>query len=158
MPADARNDATAPDPTTSDRAGADPTMRLRVRFAETDQMGVAHHSVYPVWMEAGRVQWMRAHGLSYVALEADGISLAVSALEVRYRAAARFDDVIAVESRLMAVRSRLMRITYRLTREPDGVVIATGTTVHVPTDPQGRAVRMPAAWVEAFAALRADEA
>jgi len=161
--ADAPNDASrraqpGQGPEESDPNGADPTLRLRVRFAETDQMGVAHHSVYPVWMEAGRVQWMRTHGLPYVDIEADGISLAVSGLEVNYRAAAHFDDVIAVDTRLVTVRSRLLRLEYLLTREPDGTVIATGATVHVPTDPAGRAMRLPPKWLEPMTALLESEA
>ncbi|MEJ2666212.1 MAG: thioesterase family protein [Deinococcales bacterium] len=132
---------------------SDPTLQLRVRFAETDQMGVAHHSVYPVWMEAGRVEWMRGLGLSYIEVEADGISLAVSALELSYRAAAHFDDLITVATRLVTARSRLLRFEYHLVRASDDSLIATGATVHVPTDPSGRAMRLPAKWLEPFAAL-----
>lgn len=131
----------------------DPTLQLRVRFAETDQMGVAHHSVYPVWMEAGRVEWMRSLGLSYVDVEADGISLAVSALEVSYRIAAHFDDLITVATSLVTARSRLLRFEYRLVRARDDALIATGATVHVPTDPTGRAMRLPPKWLEPFSAL-----
>ena len=72
------------------------TTRLRVRFKETDQMGVVHHSEYPVWLEVARIEWLRERGLSYRELEDSGISLAVSELAVTYRAAARFDDLQAV--------------------------------------------------------------
>ena len=130
-----------------------PRLLLRVRFAETDQMGIAHHGAYPVWMEAGRVQWLRAHGLSYRSIEDSGVSLSVSGLEVRYRLAARFDDLIAVDSRLVTARSRLLRFEYRLLRHEDGALLATGATVHVPTDRRGRAVRLPATWLDPIAAL-----
>lgn len=122
-------------------------MDLRVRFAETDQMGVVHHSVYPVWFEAGRVEWMRQRSLSYRELEESGISLAVARLEVAYRSPARFDDLIRVESTLHAARSRQIVFDYRLIRQPDGVLVATGRSEHVPTDRSGRAVRLPGAWL-----------
>lgn len=131
----------------------DPVLRLRVRFAETDQMGIAHHAVYPVWMEAGRVQWLRANGLSYRSIEDDGVSLAVSELEVRFRMAARFDDLVAVHTRLVSARSRRLRFAYRLLRDDDGTLLATGATAHTPTDPEGRAMRLPEDWFRPIAAL-----
>jgi len=121
---------------------------LRVRFAETDQMGVVHHSVYPVWFEAGRVEWMRQRSLSYRELEDSGISLAVARLEVSYRTPARFDDVIRVESTLVSARSRQVIFDYRLTVQPDDILVATGRSEHVPTDRSGKAVRLPRAWLD----------
>ncbi|HET8986687.1 MAG TPA: thioesterase family protein [Trueperaceae bacterium] len=121
---------------------------IRVRFAETDQMGVVHHSVYPVWFEAGRVEWMRQRSLSYRELEDSGISLAVARLEVSYRTPARFDDVITVESTLVSARSRQVVFEYRLTTQPGTVLVATGRSEHVPTDRSGRAVRLPGAWLD----------
>lgn len=121
---------------------------VRVRFAETDQMGVAHHSVYPVWCEASRVEWMRVRGLSYREMEASGLSLAVSRLDIAYRSAAYFDDEIDVKSQLRSVRSRRLLFSYRLERLSDGRLIATGETEHVPTDRSGRAVRLPERWLE----------
>lgn len=120
---------------------------IRVRFAETDQMGVVHHSVYPVWFEAGRVEWMRSRSLSYRELEDSGISLAVARLEVAYRAASRFDDLVTVASTLVEARSRRVVFEYRLTLVPTGTLIATGRSEHVPTDRTGRAVRLPEAWL-----------
>ena len=134
-------------PTTgSNTSGRDSVTLLRARFAETDQMGVVHHSVYPVWFEAGRVEWMRERGMSYREMEESGLSLAVSRLEVIYRSAAYFDDEIAVVSTMTDARSRLIAFEYRLERYPDGDLIASGRTVHVPTDRSGRAVRMPDRW------------
>ena len=125
-------------------------MIFRVRFAETDQMGVAHHSAYVVWLEAARVEWMRERGLSYRELEDSGVSMAVSSLELRYRRAARFDDLLHVDCRLVEVRSRYGRYRYRLSAD-DGTVVATGVSEHVATDRSGRAVRLPKPWLEAFA-------
>src|SRR5690606_3585803 len=119
---------------------------VRARFAETDQMGVVHHSVYPVWFEAGRVERMRVRGLSYREMEATGLSLAVSRLEVAYRSAALFDDEIDVRSTLTTARSRRLAFAYRLVRLADERLVATGVTEHVPTDRSGRAVRLPERW------------
>lgn len=128
-------------------------MRSRVRFAETDQMGVAHHSAYVVWLEAGRVEWLRERGLSYRQIEEDGISLAVSRVEVAYRAATFFDDELTITPRLEAVRSRRVVFSYRVERGE--TLVATGVTEHVPTDRTGRAVTLPAEWLEALTELLA---
>lgn len=112
-------------------------------------MGVAHHAAYVVWLEAARVEWMRDRGLSYRELEASGVSMAVSGLELRYRRAARFDDVLRVDCRLVALRSRYGRYAYRLLNEQDELV-ASGATDHVPTDRRGRAIRLPSAWLDAL--------
>lgn len=125
-------------------------MRFRVRFAETDQMGIAHHGAYAVWFEAGRVEWLRELGLSYRELDASGIALAVSALHVRYGSAARFDDELHLHSELAELRSRRVVFRYRLERPADGVRLATGETVHTPTDRGGNAVRLPAEWSAAL--------
>jgi acyl-CoA thioester hydrolase len=132
---------------------ADGTL-LRVRFAETDQMGVAHHSAYAVWLEAARVEWLRELGLSYRDLEASGISLAVSELQVRYRLAAFFDDELLVQASLTELRSRRCRFAYSLHRPADGKLIATAATVHTPVDASGRAVQLPREWL---ASLRRQE-
>lgn len=121
-------------------------MKLRVRFAETDQMGVAHHSAYVVWLEAARVEWMRERGLSYRSIEDGGISLAVSRLEVAYRAASLFDDELTISARLEAARSRRVVFSYRVERQ--GQLLATGTTEHVPTDRDGRATTLPGEWLQ----------
>jgi acyl-CoA thioester hydrolase len=127
-------------------------MTFRVRFAETDQMGVAHHSAYVVWLEAARVEWMRERDLSYRDLEEQGVSMAVAALELRYRRAARFDDLVHVDCRLETLRSRYGRYRYKLTGD-DGQLLARAVTEHVPTDRRGRAVRLPQPWLEALGRL-----
>lgn len=131
-------------------------MEVRVRFAETDQMRIAHHSAYVVWFEAARVEWLRDRGLRYRDLEDQGVSLAVQRIEIQYREAARFDDVLRVTTRLEAVRSRRIAFAYELEQE-DGaqggtVLLARARTEHTPTDPSGRAIRLPQAWHEAMAA------
>lgn len=130
-------------------------MQLRVRFAETDQMGIAHHAAYVVWLEAGRIEWLRGHGLLYRDLEADGVSLAVAAVEVVYRQAAYFDDLIEVRVQLLEARSRRLAFRYTLWRESTTgpALLATARTVHVPTDRRGRAVRLPERWTAAVVGL-----
>ncbi len=123
-------------------------IRVRVRYAETDQMGVAHHGSYAAWLEVARVEWLRDHGRAYTDLEAQGISLAVSALRVSYRRAARFDDVVRIGTRLVQTGSRGCRFAYRLEHDGDGALVASAETHHVATDRSGRAVRLPAAWNE----------
>lgn len=131
-------------------------MTFRVRFAETDQMGIAHHAAYVVWLEAARVEWMRERGLSYRELEASGISMAVRGLEVGYRAPARFDDLLRIECVLTEMKSRHAAFRYRIFG-PSGERLADARTTHVPTDRRGRAVRLPPAWAEAFAPLVRSE-
>ncbi|MFA5550207.1 MAG: thioesterase family protein [Trueperaceae bacterium] len=129
-------------------------MRLRVRFAETDQMGVAHHSAYVVWLEAGRVEWLRERGLSYRQIEENGISLAVSRLEVAYRAASYFDDELTLTATLLSVRSRRVVFGYEVHRGQE--LLATATTEHVPTDRTGRATTLPADWLTPLKRLLAE--
>jgi acyl-CoA thioester hydrolase len=127
-------------------------MQLRVRFAETDQMRIAHHASYVVWLEAARVEWLRERGLRYRDLEDEGVSLAVAGLSVQYRAAARFDDLLTIDVRLLEARSRRLRFGYRVERAdgPDRATLALAETLHVPTDASGRAVRLPGGWLTAM--------
>ncbi len=90
--------------------------RLRVRFCETDLMGIVHHSNYLAYFEAGRVEWLRRRGVAYVDWAARGIHLPVVEASVRYRAPARFDDVIAIETRLVELRAASLRFEYRMER------------------------------------------
>ncbi|MBX3139581.1 MAG: acyl-CoA thioesterase [Trueperaceae bacterium] len=122
-------------------------MELRVRFVETDQMGVVHHSAYVPWFEAGRVEWLRERGLSYREMEDSGLSLAVASVAVTYRSAAYFDDLLEVHSTLTEARSRRVAFAYRVSRPADGALVATATTTHVPTDRAGHAVRLPDRWL-----------
>ncbi len=124
---------------------------LRVRFAETDQMGVAHHAAYVVWLEAARVEWMRDRALSYRDLEASGISMAVARIDVQYRSAALFDDTLTIHTTLTHLKSRYARFAYRIAG-PGGRHVASATTEHVATDRTGRAVRVPPTWRNALAA------
>ena len=123
-------------------------MRIRVRFAETDQMGVAHHGSYVLWLEAARVEWLRERGVSYREMERSGVSLAVSGVNINYRAAAYFDDEVEIETKLVEGKSRRFRYTYRLIRASDNTLLATAETTHTPVERSGRAIRLSRAWLE----------
>jgi acyl-CoA thioester hydrolase len=120
------------------------SFHLRVRFAETDQMGIAHHSSYVVWMEAARVEWLRERHMSYRQWEEEGVSLAVSGIELEYRASAKFDDELVIETRLVEAKSRRFRFEYLVKR--DTTLLAKASSLHTPTDRTGRAIRLPEGW------------
>lgn len=129
------------------------SIELRVRYAETDQMGRAHHSHYLVWCELARTTLMRELGLPYAALERDGFLLPVSRAEVAYRRPVGYDEAVRVETRVEAVRSREVWFGYRLTRPEDGALVATARTALVCTDREGRPTRLPAHVRERLQAL-----
>jgi len=114
---------------------------IRVRYAETDQMGIVHHSAYVVWLEEGRTVLLENLGLPYHRLEASGLFFPVVALELRYLRPLRYGDVATLEVWVEEAKSRRVTFGYRVERA--GEQAAHGRTVHVPQDRRGRAVRMP---------------
>lgn len=123
---------------------AEHELEVRVRYAETDQMGVVYHTNYLVWCEIGRTELIRAlSGTSYAALEAEGVALAVAELSIRYHGAARYDDLIRVRTTLADARSRSVTFDYLITNAESGERLASARTVLVSIDPQGRPARMP---------------
>jgi len=121
--------------------------RLRVRFAETDAMGIVHHSRYLPYLEEARVEYLRHLGHPYHVLRAEGVDYAVLEAFVQYRLPLKFDDVVDVHLRLGAATRATFQIAYLLT--VDGQVRATAVTVHGCVNPDGRPVRMPA-WLLAL--------
>ena len=117
---------------------------FRVRYAETDRMGVVYHANYLVWCEVGRVEFMRALGRDYAGLEAQGTGLAVTEARVRYLAPARFDDPIRVVTTLTGVRSRSVSFDYEITHAESGVRLAAAHTDLVSIDGDGRLMAIPA--------------
>jgi acyl-CoA thioester hydrolase len=117
---------------------------LRVRYAETDRMGIVYYANYLIWCEVGRVEFMRALGGDYAALEAEGFGLAVAEASVRYLAPARFDDRVRIETTLGAVRSRAVTFDYVISHAESGVRLATAFTSLVSIDPSGRLTALPA--------------
>jgi acyl-CoA thioester hydrolase len=117
--------------------------RIRVRYAETDAMGIAHHSAFVVWLEAGRVEWLRSIGLSYADLERQGYALPVIELRVRFVSPAIFDDVLIVRSALSDLRSRSARFAYEIvTDEKHPRQLANAMTRHIITR-DGKIARAP---------------
>ena len=106
--------------------------RLRVRYAETDQMGVVYYANYLVWFEVGRAELMRQRGLDYRQMEIeDGCLMAVVEATARYKAPARYDEELIVETTVTGVRGPVVRFSYRVLRAADGLLLCEGETVHV---------------------------
>ena len=113
------------------------------RYAETDQAGVIHHSVYPIWFEMGRTELLRANGLAYKDLEAAGFFFVVAELHVKYRRPARYDQTLSLETTCGAVTASRVEHTYKLTDPVTGMVLAEGSTILACVDRQGRLQRVP---------------
>jgi len=129
---------------------------VRVRYAETDQMGVVYYANYLVWFEIGRVEVLRALGLSYRQLEVEhGCILPVAEARCRYRSSARYDDVVVIEARPSLLRGAVLKFSYRIFRDAgegkEREFLAEGETVHVVCDRDMKRKRLP---VEYEAALR----
>ena len=118
--------------------------RVRVRYAETDQMGVVYHANYLVWFEVGRVELLRSMGFDYKQMEAeDGINIAVVEVSARYKAPARFDDELIVRTSVRAMRSVIIKFGYEVLRCADGVVLCEGETTHIVVDGQMKKAVLP---------------
>ena len=117
---------------------------LRVRYAETDQMGVVYYSNYLVWMEIGRTDFCLMTGFRYSAMEAEaGVMIAVAEARCRYRKPARYDDEILIRTSLTALKRRTMTFDYKILNADSGDVLADGATVHVTVGRDGRPSAIP---------------
>lgn len=121
---------------------------LRVRFAETDMMGVAHHSSYVIYLEAGRVDYMRQLGSPYSELEARGYSLAVSEMSLRILTAARFDDVLRVDTWVEEAGSRAITFGYEVRNADSDQLLVTAQVKLVCIDHNGQVRRLPQDWYD----------
>jgi acyl-CoA thioester hydrolase len=127
--------------------------RLRVRYAETDQMGVVYHSNHLIWFEVGRVELMREMGFSYRDMERDeGRFIAVAEVKCRYRAPAFYDEEVVVRTRLKSVRGSVVVFSYELVRAADETLLAEGETTHIVTDSNMKTAPLPEKYSEAFRA------
>jgi acyl-CoA thioester hydrolase len=117
---------------------------LRVRYADTDQMGMAYYGTYLRWFEVGRAEMLRFLGVSYREVEEAGIRLPVVEARCRYVRPARYDDLLAIETALAHLGRASVRFEYCVRREPDGELLARGMTEHCFLDPTGKPVRPPA--------------
>ncbi|WP_419806160.1 acyl-CoA thioesterase [Terriglobus sp.] len=128
--------------------------RVRVRYAETDQMGVVYHANYLVWFEVGRVEFMRSLGLEYRRLEEDfGCLISVVEAQARYKLPARYDDDLLIRTGILMLRGSLMRIGYEIVRVADGVLLATGETTHMVVGRDMKRRALPEPYERAFRAM-----
>jgi acyl-CoA thioester hydrolase len=126
---------------------------IRVRYAETDRMGVVYHANYLVWFEIGRTEFCRARGFAYKDMEEnDRAYLVVAESYCRYKAPARYDDELVVRTHITELRRRSVRFGYEIIRAHDGVIIAEGETGHVVTDPNNRVISLPDSYRVALSA------
>ena len=131
--------------------------RVRVRYAETDQMGVVYHANYLVWFEVGRVEHIRSMGLDYKSMEQqDGCGIAVVEASARYKAPARYDDEILIRTRIAKIRGSVIQFAYLIYRAgaegADHLLLCEGSTTHVVVDRTMKKAAMPARFAEAFRA------
>jgi len=117
--------------------------RVRVRYAETDRMGVVYYANYFVWFEVGRTDLLRDGGWSYREMEVDGFSLPVIDAQCAYLASAKYDDDIEVRTVGTMVSPVRVKFAYEVVRAADGAILATGSTVHATLDRNGRPCRLP---------------
>ena len=128
--------------------------KVRVRYAETDQMGVVYHANYLIWFEVGRVDFIRALGLNYAEMERDeGALIAVAEASARYKAPARYDDELLVRTTLERAMGSIVKFHYTVLRARDEEVLCEGSTTHVVVGRDMKRRRMPEQYAERFAAL-----
>ncbi len=125
--------------------------RIRVRYAETDQMGVVYYANYLVWMEVGRVELCKAFGFNYRDMEReDGVLMAVAEANCRYAAPARFDDEVVIRTRVEDANPRIVTFSYEMCVAEDGRKLASGYTRHIMVDRQFRRTRLPQKYFAMF--------
>jgi len=128
--------------------------RLRVRYAETDQMGVVYHSNHFIWFEVGRVELLRQMGFSYRDMERDdGHFIAVAEAKCRYRAPVFYDEEVVVRTRLKAVRESVIAFSYELVRAETGELLAEGETTHIVTDSNMKVAALSDKYLNVFRAV-----
>ena len=130
---------------------------LRVRYAETDRMGVVYHSNFVIWFEVGRVELLRQLGFEYSSMEKeDNCHIPVVDLRVRFKAPALYDDEIVIRTRLANARQSLLHFTYEVLRAADQTLLATGETMHIIVDEKFQRRALPEKYLQAFSAQRAS--
>lgn len=115
---------------------------FRVRYAETDAMGIVHHSSYLLWMEMGRTEFMRSFGFSYRQLELTGIRLPVLEVKVRYLAPCYYDDELVITTWVEELGRTKLLLAYRIERPADGKLLSEGTSLHTFIGLDGRPIRI----------------
>lgn len=127
---------------------------VRVRYAETDQMGVVYHANYFVWFEVGRVELIRALGFEYKNMEKeDDCHIVVADAHCRYLASAKYDETLRIRTRISESRNRIVKFSYEVFRDADGKLLATGDTTHIICGSNGRPKLLPAKYHTIFNAI-----
>lgn len=131
---------------------------IRVRYAETDQMGIVHHSNYLVWFELGRSEFCRARGFSYKEMEEkDNALMVVAESYVRYKSPAYYEDVLTIRTKIGEVRSRAVRFIYEIYRGSDQILLAEGETMHLVTDENKKVRLLPTNYKEMLLAEKEED-
>jgi acyl-CoA thioester hydrolase len=131
---------------------------VRVRYAETDQMGVVYHGNYFIWFEVGRVELIRALGIEYKRMEIeDDCHIVVADAHCRYHQSARYDEVLRIRTRIKESRNRMIKFFYEVFRDSDGILLATGTTMHVICGSNGRPKLLPEKYRSVFDLVAAPQ-
>ena len=133
------------------------TVREKVRFVETDMMGVVHHSNHFRWFEMGRVEYLRQAGILLLELMKENILFPITEVSCKYRASARFDDYVLIETTLAELSKAKMVFTYRIIKEKTGELLAEGKTQNVFTDGGSRIIRLPDNYYKPLAELYTRE-
>ena len=127
---------------------------VRVRYAETDQMGVVYHSNFLIWFEVGRVELMRSLGFDYKRMEIeDDTHMVVADVHCRYHHPARYDELLTVRARILEAKTRTLKFGYEVFRQSDHKLLATGHTIHVACSRAGQVKHFPDKYKSAFLAL-----
>lgn len=130
--------------------------QIRVRYAETDQMGVVYHSNYIIWFEVGRVELLRQLGYTYKDFEADGMHLPVVEVRCRYKASALYDDQVVIRTRMNNVRGALIKFAYDVLRANDRTLLAEGESTHIVTDANMQKTSLPEKYLAPFMKAMGD--
>ncbi|HEY1424521.1 MAG TPA: thioesterase family protein [Candidatus Acidoferrum sp.] len=132
--------------------------QVRVRYAETDQMGVVYHANYFVWFEVGRVELMRALGFEYKVMETeDDCFIVVAEASCRYRQSAKYDELLRVRTRISQTGNRVVKYAYEILRDSDETLLATGETTHVICGKDGKPKQLPHKYRDKFRALTKEK-
>jgi acyl-CoA thioester hydrolase len=127
---------------------------VRVRYAETDQMGVVYHSNYLIWFEVGRVELMRSLGFDYKRMELDDDTyIVVADVHCRYHHPARYDELLTIRSCILEAKTRTLKFGYEIFRQHDQKLLATGHTIHVACSRAGQVKHFPDKYKDAFLAI-----
>ena len=130
---------------------------VRVRYAETDQMGVVYHSNYLIWFEVGRVELMRALGFDYKQMEIeDDTYIVVADVHCRYHHPARYDELLIVRTRILEAKNRVLKFGYELFRQEDQKLLASGHTTHIACSRAGQVKHFPDKYKQAFVSIAAS--